>query len=237
MANFYALSSTPLPEVLLGTDSECSIRTLHLEERIAIEDFFFLQGTKLELNADTTALVVSQDLLGKASLQEFGILSEFVLAVPTVSGFSDIGIVATLNDNACAGAYRHPPLTPEANAVFPKNFGEAAMRTWLRHFLTARGKSEDKLHITADRFVRYLKATNSQDGLVDLCICLESLIESQTEISFRFSTCLAKVMGGIEAEEISSLLGGLYDLRSKVVHGTDASKAHSKLSPNLIRAC
>jgi len=73
---------------------------------------------------------------------------------------------------------------------------------------------------------------NSRDALVDLCICLESLIESQTEISFRFATCLAKASRLGNAEEISDLLSDLYDLRSKVVHGTDSTKEHKRVTPN-----
>lgn len=67
---------------------------------------------------------------------------------------------------------------------------------------------------------------------MDLCICLESLIEADTEISFRFGTTLAKVTRDKEAEEISHLLSELYNLRSKVVHGTDPSKEHRKMTPN-----
>src|SRR5205823_5050921 len=119
--------------------------------------------------------------------------------------------------------------------TFPKKVVKAAASTWVRHFFGARRRTKDKLHITADRFVRYSRMNNSRDALLDLCICLESLIESQTEISFRFATCLAKVTRLKDAEEISDLLSDLYDLRSKVVHGTDSTKEHKKVEPNIAK--
>ena len=60
-------------------------------------------------------------------------------------------------------------------------------------------------------------------------------MDSQTEISFRFGVCLAKVQGGADAEELSTLLSDLYDLRSKVVHGADATKEHKKVEPHVPR--
>ena len=81
--------------------------------------------------------------------------------------------------------------------------------------------------------MRYSRQDRSLDALVDLCICLESLIESQTEISFRFGTTLAKVTRDKSAEDTSLLLSDLYDLRSKVVHGADSSKEYKKIAPNI----
>src|SRR5207302_8860173 len=114
---------------------------------------------------------------------------------------------------------------------FPKKLVKAAASTWIHHSFAVRQKIKGNLHITADRFVRYLRMNNSRDALVDLCICLESLIESTTEISFRFAVCLAKVSSK-NAEAISELLSDLYNLRSKVVHGTDFTKEHKKVLLN-----
>jgi len=55
-----------------------------------------------------------------------------------------------------------------------------------------------------------------------------------TEISFRFAVCLAKVSAK-DAELVSELLSDLYDLRSKVVHGTDFTKEHKKVLPNTVK--
>ncbi len=84
---------------------------------------------------------------------------------------------------------------------------------------------KDRMHITASRYVRYARSENISDGLMDLCICLESLLDSQFQISFRFGVCLTKLTGekGQKAEEMATLLSELYDLRSKIAHGDPAA--------------
>jgi Apea-like HEPN len=235
MADYYAITSNPLPTPLHGADSDHAIRTLLERERLAVEDYFFRKNVKVALSPSTTAVVVPQDQTANATMEDFAVLAEFALAILTVSGFQPITMVATLNASTCSDAlqrfHREPPTSPR----FAKKVVDAAASTWIRHFFVARRKTKDKLHITADRFVRYSRQSSSLDALVDLCICLESLIESQTEISFRFGTTLAKVTGDKNAEEISELLSDLYDLRSKVVHGTDSSKEHKKIEPHSVK--
>ncbi len=235
MAEFFALTGTPLPAGLHGTDADFSIRTLTDRERLAIEDYFLKKDDKTELTVATTAVVVPQNQTLGATMKDFGVLIEFALAVLTVSGFQPVTVVAALNDSKCTEALRRPSRETAVPAMFPKKVVKAAASTWMRHFFAARRKANDKLHITADRFVRYSRTNDSHDALVDLCICLESLIEVPTEISFRFSTCLAKVTGAKDAEEISNLLLDLYDLRSKVVHGADFIKQHRKIEPNIAK--
>jgi hypothetical protein len=235
MAELYALTSEPLPEALHGADGSFGIRTLSDRERIAIEDHFFKTNSKIQLPPSTTAVVVAQNETDRASSEEFAVLVEFALAVLTVSGFQPVTTVATFSSTTCTEALqRHVP-KPNDRPTFAKKVVKTTASTWLRHFFAARGKTKDKLHVMSERFVRYSKTRNSLDSLLDLCICLESLIDSQTEVSFRFGTCLAKVVGGKEAEEISDLLSDLYDLRSRVVHGADATKEHKKVDPHSVR--
>jgi hypothetical protein len=232
MADYYALTRTPLPAALLGVDGEYSIRSLSDRERLAIEDFFSTKDLKLSLDAKITAVIIPQNKTANATPQDFAVLVEFALGVLTVTGFQPITTVATFNVSSCTDAFqRSYPENPET-PTYPRKLVRNAASTWVRHFFSARHKTRDKLHITADRFVRYLRMNNSRDALVDLCICLESLIETQTEISFRFAMCLAKVTGLKEAEAISELLTDLYALRSKVVHGSDSAKEHGKVGPN-----
>ncbi|MGO9895101.1 MAG: hypothetical protein ACLPX8_12915 [Bryobacteraceae bacterium] len=235
MADLYALTSEPLPKTLHGADGNFSIRTLSDHERIAIEDHFFKANFKIELPSTTTAVVVAQNETDRASMEEFAVLVEFALAVLTVSGFQPVTTVATFNATTCTDGLERPDPQPNDPPTFAKKVVKGAASTWLRHFFAARRKAKDKLHVTADRFVRYSRTRNSLDSLLDLCICLESLIDSQTEISFRFGTCLAKVIGGREAEETSDLLSDLYDFRSRVVHGADATKEHRKVDPHRVK--
>jgi hypothetical protein len=232
LADYYALTSEPLPMALIGVDGDYSIRTLSDRERISIEDYFFRKELKVSIGSETTAVVVPQGQTASTTLEDLAILVEFALGVLSVSGFQAIRTVATVSASGCSDALqRSYSETPNAPA-FPKKLVKSAASTWVRRFFEARHKTKDKLHITADRFVRYLRMNSSRDSLVDLCISLESLIEAQTEISFRFALCLAKVAGLKDAHATSELLGDLYDLRSKVVHGTDATKEHKKIAPN-----
>ena len=225
------MTSEPLPKPLHSTAADCSIRTLSEHERLAIEDYFFGKQVKIGLDAATTAVVVAQSLTAGATMDEFAVLIEFALGILTISGFQPVTIVATCNPLKCTDALQRPYMDATDAATFPKKVGGIAASAWMRRFFTARRNTKDRMHITADRFVRYSRTKSSRDSLLDLCICLESLLDSQTEISFRFGTCLAKVTNrnGRQAEEISDLLSDLYDLRSKVVHGTDAAKEHKKI--------
>lgn len=232
MADYYALTSNDLPASLQGVDGEFSIRTLSDRERLSIEDYFFRKQEKVSLGSKTTAVVVPQTLVANTSTEDFAVLVEFALGILCISGFQPITMVAVLNVSNCTEALQRSYRETTEAPKFPKRLRNAAASTWVRHFFEARLKTRDRLHITADRFVRYLRMSDSRDSLVDLCICLESLIESSTEISFRFAMCLAKVAGVDDIEATSELLADLYDLRSKVVHGTDPTKEHKKVQPN-----
>jgi Apea-like HEPN len=234
---YCALTSTPLPVELYGAESEIAIRKLSEEERLQIEDHFFRKDKKVAIADGTTAVVVEQARFEKgAALEEIATLFEFGLAILTVSGFQGVNLFATFNEvGDCTDAfYRSVPETKSA-VVFSKNIKEGTSNIWFRQLLTARKRSKDRLHITADRFVRYSRIQNTQDALLDLCICLESLLDSTTEITFRFGICLAKIVQDSEAEALSQLLSDLYDLRSTLVHGADAAKPHKKIDPHLPR--
>jgi hypothetical protein len=237
MADFYALTSSPLPKKLHGTSLDCSIRRLSSPERLEIEDHFFKKsGTKTGLDHAKTAIVVSQQLAHGSNTEEFATLIEFAVAILTVSGFQPIEVAAAFNGTTCTDAIRRPPLQrATAPIVFAKSITGIAASAWLLRFFAARRNSLDRMHITADRFVRYSRSGNVNDSLMDLCISLESLLDSQTEVSFRFGTCLAKVTGekGNEAEETARLLSDLYDLRSKIVHGADATKERRRIEPHV----
>lgn len=237
MADFYALTTSPLPKKFFGTTADCSIRPLSSRERLAIEDYFFKEGgLKSSIEPTTTAMVVSHALAPGSSPAEFAILVEFLLGVITISGFMPVGLAASFNGLTCADVVRRPlPLKRIDAAQFSKSLTGTTVITWVRRFFMARTNSRDRMHITADRFVRYLRTENVGDSLTDLCISLESLLDTQTEISFRFGTHFAKVTGqkGVEAQETARLLSSLYDLRSKIVHGADATRERLKIEPYL----
>lgn len=72
-----------------------------------------------------------------------------------------------------------------------------------------------------DRFCRALSRDDKHDRLVDLCISLESLLDGNNELRFRFSQ-LHAMIGESNLDrriEIFKLFTDFYDARSKVVHG------------------
>jgi hypothetical protein len=234
MADYYALTNKPLPAELVGYDGEYSIRPISETDSLAIEDYFFRKGTPINISRQATVISVPCGGESNSNMEEFAVLAECALGVLTVTGFVPLQTVAQFNGTSCTGALQRPCRSLQAGPSFPRGIEGRAASKWLRHFFEARTKTHG-LHITADRFVRYLQAIGSRDALVDLCICLESLLEPDTEISFRFSTCLAKVCNLEDRAEVRDILSNLYTLRSRVVHGTDSTKAHRKVEPNSTR--
>ncbi|MGA3370603.1 MAG: hypothetical protein ABSC48_02460 [Terracidiphilus sp.] len=227
----------PIPERLRGAHSKCAIRPLSARERIEIEDQFFRKGDKVAVPSNATAVVALQTFSADDDPEECATLIEFALSILTVSGFHPVNVLATFTSGGCSAAeLRYSNARAQPAATFGKLIGGAAATKWLARFLIARGKTPDRMHITADRFVRYSRGYNLADTLLDLCICLESLLDSQSEVSFRFGTCLTKIVGakGKEAEETAKLLSHLYELRSKLAHGDPAaSKMLEKIKPSL----
>jgi hypothetical protein len=213
------------------------VRKLSDEERFCIEDHFFRKELKIVIPDGTTAVVVEQNKFEKgAALEEIATFIEFGLAVLTVSGFRGVNLIAVLNTTGeCTEGFYRSVIEESSQVVYSKGLTEGTSNIWFRQLISARKKTKDRLHVTADRFVRYSRIQSTQDALLDLCICLESLLDSTTEITFRFGVCLAKITRDSDAEVLSQLLSDLYDLRSSVVHGSDASKSHKKLDPNLTR--
>jgi hypothetical protein len=236
VADFYGLTSSPVPRELHGADSKCAIRLLSPQERLQIEDRFFQCGRPLRLKEDCTGVVVSQSITRGGSIEECATLVEFALAVMMQSGFQSVNVAAVLQGTSCTSVMQRvtPDDTPSPSG-FQDSLSGVAVSAWLRRLFDARRNTRDRMHITADRFVRYAGGRGVRDSLMDLCISLESVLDSQTEVSFRFGTCLAKVadVSGKKAEGTAKLLSDLYDLRSKIVHGADSTKELKKLEPHL----
>jgi len=235
--DFYALTSAPLPARLHAVDSACSIRLLSPQERLQVEDRFFAMGRSVVIEQGTTAVVISQVFTDRTELDECATLVEFALTLLTISGFQPVEVAAIFQTAQCLRVvHRLRDANRMVGPSFAKSLTGSAMSMWFRRFLSARSNTPDRMHITADRFVRYSRALNESDALMDLCISLESLLDTQTEISFRFGICLTKLTGekGKNAEEVSALLSDLYTLRSKIAHGDpSAIKLLRKIQPQL----
>lgn len=232
MADFVALTDPPINPPLFASEAGFGIRQLTDGERIAIEDRFFALNERIAVSPDRTAVIIPCDVIPGIEPEEAAVLLEFALGVLSLSGFTSIGIVAKFNGASCTEVLKRAPRVTASPTRFPARLRGKAAVQWLRQCFGARNKLK-RFHVTADRLVRFLRATDPPDSLVDLCISLESLLDTNTEVSFRFAACLSKVCGLKSAAEISDLLSDLYDLRSKVVHGGDPSKAHKKIAPSV----
>jgi hypothetical protein len=93
-------------------------------------------------------------------------------------------------------------------------------------------RKDSSINVTVDRFIQSLSRNDIQSRVVDLCICIESLLPFQTEIKFRFSL-FGALLTSQDFEKRKSVfknLGVLYDARSSIVHGSEnAVKSLSKL--------
>ncbi len=77
------------------------------------------------------------------------------------------------------------------------------------------------LILTINRFNSALYRLEPHDKIIDITICLESLIRGNTEVRHKFSLFNSWAAEGIidNRKETYDLLMGLYDARSAIVHG------------------
>ncbi|MCH7649048.1 MAG: hypothetical protein IIA83_10635 [Thaumarchaeota archaeon] len=81
------------------------------------------------------------------------------------------------------------------------------------------------------RFNYGLQSLNFEDMAIDFMIALESLFGSSDEIAHKISIRIAMLFGQNEfdTECLRHLVKNLYNLRSKIVHGDDVTKALGKI--------
>jgi|GEM_PF-6855205 len=235
MADLYIVTREPLPEKLEGSHSHYYLGPLGKSERLSIEDCFHRAGEEVKLPENLSAIILPDIAPNEVALQEAVTLLEFGLALITKSGHPCFRLAAAFVGGKCAHA-RSVTNRKLAAPEFVKTMTGTAAAQWLRRCALAQKSLKNRLHITAHRYVRFARSGGDADGLMDLCISLESLLDSQSEVSFRFGVCLAKVIGGrgIIAMQKAELLGKLYELRSKLAHGDPgASRLTKKLEPQV----
>jgi hypothetical protein len=237
MFELYAITRDSIPKRLHGIEGDYALRPMSRPEILSVEDSFFSQGYERKLARTSNAVIFPEARRDVKSLDENAILAEFSLSLVTTSGHPCLSSVALFDQGQCVLA-KHLGRSPGNISAprFTRGMNAVGMREWIKRCQLARTNVKDRMHITASRYVRYSKADNLADALLDLSISLESLLDSQTEVSFRFGVCLAKVTGekGKKAEEMASLLSQLYSVRSKLAHGDPtAAKLLKVLEPKL----
>lgn len=237
MADLVIVTDQIFPEYMLGAHTGFSLRPLSTAERISIEDYLFNEGEKVSVADDAQAVVIPDAPSGAIGLINHALVAEFSLALLATSGHPSFQLVTKFEREACS--FARLQLANRDNfprAKFVNSLKNDATAQWLSRCYSAKGNLKDRVHVTANRYVRFARSNDLQDSLLDLCISLESLIDSQTEVSFRFGVCLAKITRakGPESEEKANLLSQLYDLRSRIVHGDPRSTVMlKKIAPQM----
>jgi hypothetical protein len=235
MPELYLVTEGAMPETVYGSYSRFSLEKLSKPQLLKIEDRLYKDGYSITIPVNSSLVVVPD--VNEPSIEATIVSTEFALALLTVSGHPSFRFVSAFSGSRCIRAQILPERFFPA-PVFLDTAGGNAAAQWLSRCMLSRANLKDRFHITALRYLRFATSKNDADKLLDLCICLESLLDSQTEVSFRFGVSLAKVciQSGAEAMEMANLLSELYDIRSKLAHGDPAAaKLIKKLEPKLPR--
>jgi hypothetical protein len=235
VSRLYLVARFHVPPTLHGAESGFAIRPLSVAEVVAIEDQFHLLGDERRIPPGSIAFILPATQADSSRIPDLVTMAEFACSIVAVTGHPSFLAVGIFSQGACTQVRHIPPSISDSTDIsFVDTLTASGMLQWLRRCLLAQTNSKDRLHITANRFVRFVKSENSADAIMDLCISLESLLDHQTEVSFRFSICLARVIEprGEQAESTASLLSELYDVRSRIAHGDpSASRLLRKLEP------
>lgn len=109
---------------------------------------------------------------------------------------------------------------------------QVSSQAWEKHaaylqFLYAHLSTAPAAEIVISRICRAYREGPGPDGIIDLAIALESLVDAKLEIKFQFClfNCLIYSSDLESRKETFSLLQSLYDVRSAIVHGSKLAKS------------
>jgi hypothetical protein len=114
----------------------------------------------------------------------------------------------------------HLQLRGEGPFFLPAGINEAAI-VYAYTKIEAAVCAAPWLLISMEHMLLALDKAGLSDGILDLTICLESLIQSNVEVGFRLSHEISRLVttSPSEQQEYQELLHDLYEARSKHVHG------------------
>ncbi|MGI8908249.1 MAG: hypothetical protein ACR2IE_17385 [Candidatus Sumerlaeaceae bacterium] len=233
MAEVHLLTIDAVPPALHGLYGDYSIRPTTSAERLAIEDDFFERGLKISVPRGTTSIVVPK-VQGIKDTADYLECIEFALALLCDDGFATVSYSSSSADAKFSSSAEYRQLTGEPQ--FADALQGNDVSHWMAACMQATARELKHARIIHNRYLRYIRASDAGDALLDLSICLEALVGSQTEIAFKFSMLLTKCLGYKDdlALETQRLLKRLYTVRCKIAHGDpDAEKEFNKISPDL----
>lgn len=119
-----------------------------------------------------------------------------------------------------AGKHNQLPGPSSASQEYRLIEGTAAADLQKVFHLTSLAIAADaRVRIMMDRFNSALRRDRLEDKIIDLAVALETMLDETTEISFRLSLYLAFACQQ-EKEVAYELFKTLYDVRSRIVHGS-----------------
>jgi hypothetical protein len=233
----YLIARFTVPKRLHGVQTGLTIRPLSDAEVISIEDQFFRQGEEQRIKRGSIAFILSEEIGAVSGIKDIITIMEFACSIIMVSGHPSFCCEAYFAKGKCRQARHITRSFPGSQDIrFVEGLTNIGILQWIKRCLLAQKNIKDRMHITASRFLRFAVSDSTADGIMDLCISLESVLDHQTEVSFRFSISLSRITGarGKDAEDTAALLTDLYETRSKLTHGDPrALKLISKLEPSI----
>lgn len=215
--------SNNIPMRLHGSGPGVTIRRLAQPEQLGIEDYLHEQvNEEIELKGKYAAIAILDVPRDTKEVSDYVTVVEFALSMIAQSGNPSPLFSAIFEKGKCIGLKRLRRFTDDIETPkYQPSLRGTTVSQWIATCLAAYRKSQDRVHITMHRFNRYARSSNLADRLMDLAISLESLLENQTEVSFRFSVVLTRSVDkrAEEAIKVAELLAELYTLRSKLAHG------------------
>ena len=238
MSELYVLVEPEMPKRMHGDFQGYAVQTLSQSLVVTIEDYLFKSGgNQIKLAGTPASVIIIPDVnASAANIDDQMIIVELALALLVTDGHPTLSTGAIFSGEKCVFAKIMRSESTTQPCTFPHSLNAAAATQWLRRCFLAQKNLRDRMHVTAHRYIKYSRSRTEQDALLDLAISLESLLDSQTEIAFRFATSLSKVTGarGEEALKLATILHDLYDIRSKIVHGNhQVTRLTRKIAPKL----
>jgi len=239
MPDLYLITTSKIPETLQGAYKNIILRSLLINEKIAFEDRLFKDGIQIKLESELYALIINDISITKdiELLKYYAIIGEFSLTIISSGSRIWFSYAGSFSNGQFIFSKILKPIVDTMPIEFQKGITGTTATQWIYICLSAaRSIGIERWHITTDRYLRALFSSDIVDSILDLTISLESLIDAQTEISFRFGICLSRIIGrkGQAGADAAKLFSTLYDVRSKISHGDPKSLNKIKeLTPSL----
>lgn len=189
----------PFEEILQplhGTEKLFAVVPKNILSQFSLDD--------LLLCYDTLLLLFPSDL-SVTYIVDFQITEQHQLYY---CGYADYGFHSTGNENYF-----------ENYVVFDEQYN-SEINEFLRIF-KPRYKRIKYVRQALESYVSSFHSPSLQHGFLNLCICLETIIEGNIEISYRIKHHVAVLCSDNEynAKNIFNNIGKIYSVRSKIIHG------------------